>query len=541
MPNLDAVSFLTPGALGAAIEVTVANIASPTELNARAAAQGDIILARTTEAGTGTQTWYYADTTSDAQSLPYIVSSATAGVKFIAVAGRYQNQSINSAALTASRVVTTDVSKNLDTPATVTTTQAWAFSSTVTVVDGSFSITGSSDATKTIKFEVDAQTASDDLTINSGAQTDDRTLSIPVLTGNDTIGTLGVPNTWTLANTFSGTDPSTSTVTGNVINNGGYASSRASFFRGLAGSGDTSALLINYFSNQSVDPASFRSCFTGINNCAAAAAGNTSFTTGANFLVQHSVAALTLADSAAFYGSTGTTTGGAVMTRAYGYYNANTSEAGTVGTKYAFYTQSLTGATTHYAFFSAGVGLVSIGDTTEATAIGTAGLVTASGASVAKRSFLGTIGSSFKGNVLAGVQDGTATAAGQVGEVLSSTVSGVAVAGSGGVGNVTSVSLTPGDWLISGNVVITGGATGLTSGSTAKMSIVTTTATNGTSGSTMTQGSVLALLANGLFELSIPQVRVNISATTTYYLTEEVTYISGSPVAAGTLIATRIR
>ena len=57
----------------------------------------------------------------------------------------------------------------------------------------------------------------------------------------------------------------------------------------------------------------------------------------------------------------------------------------------------------------------------------------------------------------------------------------------------------------------------------------------------MTQESVLALLANGLFALSIPQVRVNISATTTYYLTEEASYIAGSPVADGTIIATRIR
>ncbi len=56
MGLLDPTVFLTSGAIGAAIEVTVANIASPTELNARAAAQGDIILARTIEAGTGTQT-----------------------------------------------------------------------------------------------------------------------------------------------------------------------------------------------------------------------------------------------------------------------------------------------------------------------------------------------------------------------------------------------------------------------------------------------------------------------------------------------------
>ncbi len=184
MGLLDPTVFLTSGAIGAAIEVTVANIASPTELNARAAAQGDIILARTIEAGTGTQTWYYADTTSDAQSLPYIVSSATAGVKFIAFGGRYQNENINTAALTASRVVATDASKNLDTPATITTAQAWAFTSTVTVIDSSFSIIGSGDATKTIKFETDAQSAGADLTIDAGAQTADRTATFPVLTGN---------------------------------------------------------------------------------------------------------------------------------------------------------------------------------------------------------------------------------------------------------------------------------------------------------------------------------------------------------------------
>lgn len=123
MPSLDAVSFLTPGALGAAIEVTVASIASPTELNSRAAAQGDIILARTTEAGTGTQTWYYADTTSGAESLPYIVSSATAGVKFIAFGGRYQNENVNTAALTASRLLRTDASKNLESNAALTNTR----------------------------------------------------------------------------------------------------------------------------------------------------------------------------------------------------------------------------------------------------------------------------------------------------------------------------------------------------------------------------------------------------------------------------------
>lgn len=196
--------------------------------------------------------------------------------------------------------------------------------------------------------------------------------------------------------------------------------------------------------------------------------------------------------------------------------------------------QTFSGAKT----FSAAL---TVSNATEATTVSAAAGVIIGGLGVALRSFLGTVSAAFKGNVLAGVQDGTAAAVGQVGQVLSSTVTGVAVAASGAVGNVTSVALTPGDWLISSQVVITGGATGLSNASTVKMSVVTTTATNGTSGSTMTQESVFALLANGLFELAIPQVRVNISANTTYYMTSEVTYVAGSPTASGTLIATRMR
>lgn len=154
---------------------------------------------------------------------------------------------------------------------------------------------------------------------------------------------------------------------------------------------------------------------------------------------------------------------------------------------------------------------------------------------------IGNILTTWTGLILAGVQTGLAAIAGQVGEVISSTVTAAAVAATGTVGNVTSISLTRGDWLISGFVNIAGGATGLTAGSTAKASIVTTTATNGVNGSTMAQSSVEALVANGLKHMAIPQVRVNISATTTYFLTEVVTYAAGSPTAAGIIIATRMR
>lgn len=54
----------------------------------------------------------------------------------------------------------------------------------LSVVDSGFFVVGSADATKRLNFEVDAQTAGDTLTINTGAQTDSRTATFPVLTGN---------------------------------------------------------------------------------------------------------------------------------------------------------------------------------------------------------------------------------------------------------------------------------------------------------------------------------------------------------------------
>jgi len=89
---------------------------------------------------------------------------------------------INTGAQTDSRTLSVPVLAGSDTIATLAV--ANAFTGTVSVIDGSFSIVGSSDASKTMRFEVDAQTAADDLTINSGAQTDDRTATFPVLTGN---------------------------------------------------------------------------------------------------------------------------------------------------------------------------------------------------------------------------------------------------------------------------------------------------------------------------------------------------------------------
>lgn len=166
MPNLDFINTLNPSSIGSAIEVTVASIASPTELNGRAAAQGDLVLARTTEAGTGSQTLYYADTTSDAESLPYIVSSATAGVKFIACGGRYNNGSKAIGGLTASRLLRTDASKNLESNAALTNTyvlyadsNGWPTGSSGFITTGSAAAIGAGTPSPTSVFLVYANDA----------------------------------------------------------------------------------------------------------------------------------------------------------------------------------------------------------------------------------------------------------------------------------------------------------------------------------------------------------------------------------------------
>lgn len=70
------------------------------------------------------------------------------------------------------------------------------------VSDNLFRVVGSADATKQIAFEADTQTTGFTFTWDIGAQTASRTLSVPVLSGADTIGVLGVTATWTGLQTF---------------------------------------------------------------------------------------------------------------------------------------------------------------------------------------------------------------------------------------------------------------------------------------------------------------------------------------------------
>ncbi len=242
---------VSSASIATAVELLVASIANPTELNAVGTAVPDWRLCHTNDAGTDTATLYRLEANTDAVSAPYIMASATAGLRWVAIAGNYQKQGLTAydGVTTISGNVTSGASVNaastinsgstgngkigldsngatgnftarLSPPAVLTASRRYtfpdsdgtapllstvnAFTNTLTVVDGNFSILGSSDATKTIKFEVDAQTAADDLTINSGAQTGDRILTVPVLTADATLMTLSETQTVSGDKTFTG-------------------------------------------------------------------------------------------------------------------------------------------------------------------------------------------------------------------------------------------------------------------------------------------------------------------------------------------------
>lgn len=146
----------------------------------------------------------------------------------------------------------------------------------------------------------------------------------------------------------------------------------------------------------------------------------------------------------------------------------------------------------------------------------------------------------FAGNQIWGRNTAAADTAGAVGETITGTASAVALGATGAVGNLTSVSLTAGKWQLSGWVTFDEGATGFTSGSVVNLSVGVATGVNGTEGVTMTQDSIQALEAAGKKAMDVPIVIVNVSATTSEFMTAQASYVAGSPTASGKLIATRL-
>jgi hypothetical protein len=148
---------------------------------------------------------------------------------------------------------------------------------------------------------------------------------------------------------------------------------------------------------------------------------------------------------------------------------------------------------------------------------------------------LQVVGKGTSGVQVQGKTNAVATNAGYMGEIISSTVlAASAVSMSNNTQkDITTISLTAGDWDVFGNILFQSsvGATdyqcwvSLTSASYPDLSSITAI-----------QGSALGATVGGL---TAPVLRVNVSSTTTVYLSGLASFVSGTTTACGRLYARR--
>lgn len=109
--------------------------------------------------------------------------------------------------------------------------------------------------------------------------------------------------------------------------------------------------------------------------------------------------------------------------------------------------------------------------------------------------------------------------------------------------NVTSITLSAGDWDISAFFTYSANSATITAGSDALFVISTTTASasGATEGFNIAHVPQAALLGTSKFSDAITPYRVSPTTSTTYYLNSQATYTLGNPQCVGTLSAVRAR
>ena len=141
-----------------------------------------------------------------------------------------------------------------------------------------------------------------------------------------------------------------------------------------------------------------------------------------------------------------------------------------------------------------------------------------------------------------GTTTNDSAAAGYVGEYVSSTVAstGTSLAVSGTVYNVTSISLTAGDWDVSG-IVFYDSATGTVVIAYAQSGISTVSATQSATFPPFSQTYNSTIASIVIATQLTGTWRVSLSATTTVYLVARAGWTTQTPFAFGTLRARRVR
>jgi len=148
-------------------------------------------------------------------------------------------------------------------------------------------------------------------------------------------------------------------------------------------------------------------------------------------------------------------------------------------------------------------------------------------------------GTNFLSQFLKGTTTNDSASAGEVGEVVSSLVaSGSAVSlTTATAANITSISLTAGDWDVEGNINFTETTSTVTARSAG---ITTTSATVPTDGSEVYCG-VQSTVTSEINSITIPRKRISIAGTTTTYLVGKATFSAGTCAGFGAIVARRVR
>src|SRR6266403_1562842 len=157
----------------------------------------------------------------------------------------------------------------------------------------------------------------------------------------------------------------------------------------------------------------------------------------------------------------------------------------------------------------------------------------------------GTAPSLFSGTITSkGFADASSASAGNVGEVIESTISTFTnYTTTATYQNITSISLTAGDWDIYGFGTFNSNTATITAGANAIFNIATATAsaTGAIEGKTISYIPQAALLGTSIETCGSMRIRVSISSTTSYYLNTQSTFTLLNPQFSGTISARRIR
>jgi hypothetical protein len=147
-------------------------------------------------------------------------------------------------------------------------------------------------------------------------------------------------------------------------------------------------------------------------------------------------------------------------------------------------------------------------------------------------------------NSIVGTATNNNAVVGNIGEEVNSTISTYTnYTTTATYQNITSITLTAGDWDLSAFFTYNSNSATITAASNAIFVVSTTTASasGATEGQNISYVPQAALLGTSKFSDAIPSYRVSLSGTTTYYLNTQSSFTVGNPQFVGSIRARRVR